>query len=276
MVLFPNCKINLGLNIVRKREDGYHDIETIFIPLPWSDILEITPLPEKEKSVEFKSTGLRIYGTKETNLCVKAYHLLAQDFTLGAVRMHLHKLIPIGAGLGGGSSDAAFALKGLNQLFQLKLDDQQLESYAAQLGSDCPFFIRNKPVFASGRGEIFEDIRLKTDNLFVVAVKPRIHVSTAEAYAGVQPATPTHSLKERIRKPLESWKDHIRNDFENTVLEKYPSLKRIKKKLYDEGAIYAAMSGSGSTIYGIFEKPIDLHLHFRSYHVWQGYAGSGN
>jgi 4-diphosphocytidyl-2-C-methyl-D-erythritol kinase len=273
MVSFPNCKINLGLNIIGKRPDGFHDIQTVFYPLPWSDILEVNRVPGKESGAEFKSTGIRIYGGKETNLCVRAYQLLAADHPLGAVKMHLHKLLPIGAGLGGGSSDAAFVLRALNQLFQLRLSDDVLSDYAARLGSDCPFFIRNKPVYATGRGEVFEEIRLKLDDYFLVVVKPRVHVSTAEAYAGVTPMQPKQSLKELIRKPLETWKDHIHNDFEKTVLDRHPSIRKIKKKLYDEGAVYASMSGSGSSVYGIFKKAIDLHLHFRNCTVWQGFPG---
>lgn len=271
MISFPNCKINIGLNIVGKRPDGFHDIETIFYPLPWSDILEITKNPEKETGVDFRSSGIRIYGGKETNLCVRAYQLLAAEHPLGAIRMQLHKLLPIGAGLGGGSSDAAFVLRSLDQLFRLKLPDEKLEAYAAQLGSDCPFFIRNKPVFASGRGEVFEDIKVKLDEYYFVVVKPRIHISTAEAYAGVKPAKPKHSLKDLIRKPVETWKDTIHNDFETTILEKHQSIRKIKKKLYDEGAVYAAMSGSGSSVFGIFRHPIDLHLHFRNCTMWQGF-----
>lgn len=270
MISFPNCKINIGLNIVAKREDGYHNIETVFYPIPWSDILEITPTGYKDPAVEFKSTGIRIYGGKEKNLCVRAYQLLSASHSLAPVKMHLHKIIPIGAGLGGGSSDAAFAIKSLNKLFHLQLTDSQLESYAAELGSDCPFFIRNKPVYATGRGEIFEDIKLKLDPYFIVIVKPRVHVSTADAYAGVKPKTPEQSLKNLIRNPIETWSETVRNDFEETILPKYPSIRKIKQRLYAEGAVYASMSGSGSSVFGIFKKPIDLHMHFRSSIVWQG------
>ncbi|MFM2134838.1 MAG: hypothetical protein RL021_238 [Bacteroidota bacterium] len=270
MISFPNCKINIGLNIVGKRSDGFHDIETVFYPLPWSDILEINRSQAKEQSVEFRSSGIRIYGSKENNLCVRAYQLLAADYPIGPVRMQLHKLLPVGAGLGGGSSDAAFVLRTLNQLFQLRINDDELASYAARLGSDCPFFIRNKPVFATGRGDVFEDVKLKLDDYYLVVVKPRIHVSTATAYAGVSPMQPAHSLKELIRKPVETWKDLIHNDFEKTILDKHPSIRNIKKRLYDEGAVYASMSGSGSAVYGIFKRPIDLHLHFRNCTVWQG------
>jgi len=271
MISFPNCKINIGLNIVEKRSDGFHAIETVFYPVPWSDILEILPATTKTNSVDFKSTGIRIYGTKDTNLCVRAYQLLAEDFPLSPVKMHLHKIIPIGAGLGGGSSDAAFALKMLNTYFGLQLSEAQLENYAGKLGSDCPFFIRNKAVYATGRGEIFEDIKLKLDDYFFVLVKPRVHVSTAEAYAGVKPQRPAQPLSELIRKPSDTWKTSIKNDFEETILEKYPSIRKIKRRLYDEGAVYASMSGSGSTVYGLFRKQVDLHLHFRSGTVWQGF-----
>jgi 4-diphosphocytidyl-2-C-methyl-D-erythritol kinase len=274
MIQFPNCKINLGLHITGKRADGYHSLETVFYPLPWCDLLELTPVQGgTSPGAEFKSTGIRIYGGKDSNLCVRAYDLLAAQHALGPVKMHLHKILPIGAGLGGGSSDAAFVLKGLNALFKLGLSVTQLEAYAAQLGSDCPFFIRNQPVYATGRGEILEDIKLKLDELFFVVVKPRIHISTAEAYAGVQAKLPETPLKELIRKPIEKWKDTVKNDFEATILEKYPTIRKIKKRLYDEGAVYASMSGSGSAVYGLFKSKVDLHMHFRSSTVWQGFGG---
>ena len=177
----------------------------------------------------------------------------------------------MGAGLGGGSSDGAFTIRLLNEKFNLGLNDEQMIGYALQLGSDCPFFIRNKPVYATGRGDVFEDIKLKLDDYFFVLVKPRIHVSTADAYAGVKPQRPVHPLLELIKKPVDTWKNTIKNDFEDTVLEKYPSIRKIKKRLYDEGAVYASMSGSGSTVYGLFKKQVDLHLHFRSGTVWQGF-----
>ncbi|MFM9027036.1 MAG: 4-(cytidine 5'-diphospho)-2-C-methyl-D-erythritol kinase [Bacteroidota bacterium] len=275
MIFFPNCKINLGLHIVEKRSDGYHELETVFYPLPWSDLLEMTVQHDSEKAVDYKGTGIRIYGSKESNLCVRAYQLLAADHTIGPLKIHLHKIIPIGAGLGGGSSDAAFVLKGIDRLFGLGLSDSRLEEYAAKLGSDCPFFIRNRAVYATGRGEKFEDLKLKLDDYFFVVVKPRVHVSTAEAYSGVVPLRPETSLKELIKKPIEKWKDVIRNDFEKTILDSYPSIRKIKKRLYDEGAVYASMSGSGSAVYGIFREKVDLHLHFRSSTCWQGFGGEG-
>lgn len=265
MVTFPPCKINLGLGVIRKREDGYHDIETCFYPVPWTDALEIV----KADPFSFTSSGNSIPGDAANNLCIQAYELLRRDFNLSPVAIHLHKVIPTGAGLGGGSSDGAHTLRLLNELFDLKLSAEKLKDYAFQLGSDCPFFIENKPMFGSGRGEVLHDISLDLTGKFIMLVKPNEHVSTAEAYAGVMPASPLISTKEILEKtPVTGWRDHLKNDFEASVFKKHPVIGEIKRKLYQQGALYASMSGSGSAVFGIFEKPVDLKKDFAESVYW--------
>lgn len=270
MISFPNCKINLGLHVLRRRDDGFHELDTIFYPIPWTDILEIVRAEGTEPGIDFRSSGLRIYGSRDQNLCVRAYQLLSADHPLPPVRMHLHKILPIGAGLGGGSSDAAFALKLLNDLFRLRISAARLEQYAALLGSDCPFFIQNKAVRATGRGEIFEPVKVDLKGYQLVIVKPRAHVSTAEAYGGITPKADRESLRTIIRKPIPQWREELVNDFEATIFLKHPTVRKAKEKLYKLGAVYASMSGSGSSVFGLFEKPCDVHMHFRSATVWQG------
>ena len=259
MVSFPNCKINLGLNIVNKRDDGYHDIETFFFPVHLKDSLEII---EKEK-LEFSTSGFSIEGEPEKNLCIKAYDLLKKDFPqLPAVQMHLHKAIPMGAGLGGGSADGAFTLKLLNKKFDLSLSEKQLINYSLQLGSDCPFFILNKPCFATGRGEILEQTELDLSEYKFLVVQPPVHVSTAWAFSTIKPLKPAKSIKKIIQQSISTWKAELINDFEKPVFEKYPEIKNIKEKLYEAGAIYASMSGSGSAVYGIFSKENAISISF--------------
>lgn len=254
MLKFPNAKINLGLNIVAKRNDGYHDIESCFYPIPIKDALEIIPA---EKS-SFETAGLSIPGLSDDNLVLKAYELLKADYHLTPVEIILHKNIPMGAGLGGGSADGAFMLTLLNEFFNLELSNEKLESYALQLGSDCPFFITNKPKLVSGRGEIFENTSLDLSGYFLALAFPEIHIGTAEAYQVVKPKRPEISIKEIIEKyPVEDWKGKLVNDFEAGIFEKYPKLKQIKNRFYDNGAVYASMTGSGSTIFGLFNKTID-------------------
>lgn len=270
MITFPNAKINIGLNIVKKRDDGFHDIETVFYPLPWCDVLEIIPDVKAKEAVQFKSSGIRMYSKDKQNLCIRSYYLLAEKFQLPPVKMHLHKVIPIGAGLGGGSADAAFSLMMLNQVFNLDLSQQHLMEFASELGSDCSFFIRNKSVYASGKGDQFEEIKLGLKNYYVVVVKPKIHVSTAEAYRGVLTAKPSGNLKELIKLPVAKWKEVVANDFEKTIFEKFNVIKNIKTKLYKYGAIYASLSGSGSSVYGIFSEPKSLDSSFRNCVVYSG------
>jgi 4-diphosphocytidyl-2-C-methyl-D-erythritol kinase len=266
MISFPPCKINLGLHVVRKRADGYHDLSTCFYPVPWTDVLEIIPASD----FSFSSSGNPIPGEAAQNLCIKAYSLLQAEFNLPAVKIHLHKTIPTGAGLGGGSSDGAHTLRLLNQLFNLGLSSHQLQHYASQLGSDCSFFINDVPQLGSGRGEILQPIAVALKNKFAIIVKPEIHVSTAEAYAGVAPQSAAFPLEQVLSLPLGEWKEKLSNDFEKTVFAKYPLIEQIKEKLYHEGALYASMSGSGSAVFGIFSKPVDLKRQFSGCVYWSG------
>jgi len=265
MVVFPHCKINLGLQILSKREDGYHNIVTCFYPVPWTDILEII----KSDKFFYSSSGIAIQGHETENLCLKAYRLLCNDFDLPPIKIHLHKVIPTGAGLGGGSSDAAFALRTLNSLFSLSLPATELSSYAAGLGSDCSFFLDDKPKMGSGRGEILSEAPVSLKGLYLVLVKPDIHVSTAEAYAGVKPQLPVRQLSDILSLPVAEWKDVLINDFELSVFHKYPALAIVKNSMYQEGAMYASMSGSGSSVFGIFNAPIDLKNKFEGTY-WAG------
>ncbi len=276
MLLFPNCKINIGLNIVGRRADGYHDLETVFYPVyKLHDAVEIlpqvnSPLSGKEKQVpvteqslnssddsrliHYQFSGLPVAGDAQGNLCLKAYHLLKKDFSdLPPVDLCLHKAIPMGAGLGGGSADGAFTLLLLNQKFQLKLPTSKLLDYALQLGSDCPFFIINKPCFACGRGEMLEAISLSLTGYSIILIHPGIHVSTAAAFAGITPKQPSILLQEAILQPIETWRENIVNDFEKPVFKQHSLLHKIKNRLYESGSVYATMSGSGSTIYGIYK-----------------------
>jgi len=255
MVAFPNAKINLGLNIVRRRADGYHDLETGFHPLGWRDVLELSPTAEGEATdgVSLTLTGGVVEGPTEANICVKAWQVLRRECPgLPPVHMHLHKAIPTGAGLGGGSSDGVSALKLLRDMFHLSVSDERLEGLALELGSDCPFFVRNRPCFAEGRGERMRDIALDLSAYGIVVVHPGIHVSTAKAFAGVQPAVPTVRIPDILSRPVEAWRGVLVNDFEHSVFAAFPVIGAIKDRLYGAGALYASMSGSGSSVYGIF------------------------
>lgn len=254
MICFPNAKINLGLHITSKRKDGYHDIETCMVPIPLYDALEMIV----ENQSAFDTSGLSIPGDEKDNLILKALKLIRKDFSdLPQAHIHLHKNIPMGAGLGGGSADGAFALTLMNRLFDLYLDDFILEDYAAQLGSDCPFFIENTPKIATGRGEIMEAVEVDLKSNYLVLVKPPIHIGTKEAYAGVTPKKPDIGLKS-ILQEKSIWKDKLVNDFESSIFPNHPELSIIKQDLYKMGAYYAAMSGSGSTMFGLFrEEPLE-------------------
>ncbi|MET6997362.1 4-(cytidine 5'-diphospho)-2-C-methyl-D-erythritol kinase [Chitinophaga defluvii] len=251
MIVFPNCKINLGLHITRKRADGFHDLETIFYPLPVTDALEVI----SPGTLQFSRSGIAVPGNDNDNLCLKAYRLLQQDYpTLPPVNIHLHKNIPIGAGLGGGSADAAFMLQLLNNKFQLSIPDEQLITYAAILGSDCPFFIRNTPCYATGRGELLTPITLDLGKYSFLLIHPGIHVNTGWAFSQITPRQPEQALLSSIQQPVTAWKNLIYNDFEEVVAAAHPVLADIKSSMYANGALYAAMSGSGSAMVGIFPK----------------------
>jgi 4-diphosphocytidyl-2-C-methyl-D-erythritol kinase len=248
MIVFPNAKINIGLNVVSKREDGYHNLETIFFPVKLADALEFVEADE----TTLTTSGIALDSLPEQNLILKAYHLLKRDFNLPPLHFHLHKVIPFGAGLGGGSSDAAFTLKTLNEFYNLGLTTEKLENYAAQIGADCPFFIHNKPTFATGLGNQFHEIEIELSGYEVVILKPDFSVSTPEAYKNVIPRNPRFRLPEIVKNPVNDWKNLIVNDFENSVFPKYPRIAELKQFLYKMGAGFASMSGSGSAVYGIF------------------------
>jgi 4-diphosphocytidyl-2-C-methyl-D-erythritol kinase len=306
MIVFPNCKINLGLQILNKREDGYHNLATIFYPIGWKDIVEVVRRddgrrttdegktlseveganhPERSRrfegshdnNIHFSSSGLEVAGDPQNNLCIKAYNLLKKDFpSLPPVHMHLHKSIPMGAGLGGGSADGAFTLKLLNEKFHLGLSTQQLIDYALLLGSDCPFFILNKPVYATGRGEIMEPVNLDLGAYQFVIVNPGIHVNTGWAFANWSGHSrrPDHDeerpdLRTLIQQSIHTWKEELINDFEAPVFKAHPEIANIKQQLYDAGALYASMTGSGSTVFGVFEKGLDINLKVDTTYIVQ-------
>ena len=258
MLTFPNAKINLGLNITEKRPDGYHNLETVFYPVALEDALEIRTNPEAQQKFTLHQHGMEIAGNPENNLVVKAYLLLDKEFHLPPVEIHLYKHIPSGAGLGGGSSDAAFMLKLLNEHYNLQLSDKQLEDYAATLGADCAFFIKNTPTYAEGIGNIFSPIELSLKGYRIMIVKPDVFVSTREAFANIRPHRPEYPVREVIRRPVAEWKDTLINDFEASVFPQYPVIGEIKEELYHQGAIYASMSGSGSSVFGLFAADTTL------------------
>jgi 4-diphosphocytidyl-2-C-methyl-D-erythritol kinase len=261
MIAYPNAKVNLGLRILRKRPDGYHDIESVFIPIKWEDIIEVIEDGANGAGrVTFTSSGLEVPADGKPNLCERAYMLLAQEFALPAVKMHLHKMIPMGAGLGGGSADAAFVLRLLHDIFSLGLNDAALEERAARLGSDCPFFIRNRPQYVTGRGELMQPFDLNITGHHILVIHPGVHVGTAEAYAGVTPQVPDSDLRELLQRPISEWRDTVKNDFEGSVSRHHPIIGELKELLYANGAHYASMTGSGAAVFGIFgeKKNVDL------------------
>ncbi|MGF7140843.1 4-(cytidine 5'-diphospho)-2-C-methyl-D-erythritol kinase [Roseimarinus sediminis] len=265
MILYPNAKINIGLEVLRMRPDGFHDIETIFYPLNWCDLLEIIP----SRKFSFSESGMLTGVSASENIAVKAYRLMHERYSLPPVAMHLHKQIPSGAGLGGGSSDAAHVLMGLNQLFDLQIDQNQLLDMAAQLGSDCPFFIINEPVLAEGRGEMLTKLTLDLKGWHLLVVKPAVHVSTADAYRNVHREVPGQSLRKRIMQPVAQWKSIVDNKFEKSVFDVHPEIAAVKKKMYSMGAVYASMSGSGAAVYALFSSlEHNVAKHFENCTVW--------
>ena len=259
MILFPNCKINLGLHILRKRNDGFHDLETAFCPIPLCDALEIIA-DSIHTETTLTTSGLAIDGNPEENIAVKAYNLLKKEFDIPPVKIHLHKAIPIGAGLGGGSADGAFTLLLLNKKFNLDITQEKLIEYALKLGSDCPFFIRNKICYATGRGEQLKQINLDLSAYKIALINPGIKINTAWAFSQIQPKEDRASILEIIHQPIDRWKDNLVNDFELPIFKQHPSIKEIKEELYKNGAVYASMSGSGSSVFGLFEKSTTAFL----------------
>ncbi|MFH1320305.1 MAG: 4-(cytidine 5'-diphospho)-2-C-methyl-D-erythritol kinase [Bacteroidota bacterium] len=293
MICFPNAKINIGLNIVEKRSDGFHNIESVFFPVGLCDILEIVRINDKNKrpdkclftysAIQFPSDVDSSEAKNMKNLCVKAYNLLDSDIDLPPVRIHLHKIIPVGAGLGGGSSDAAFTIKLLNDIFDLKLSTGKMEDYARKLGSDCAFFINSKPVFAYEKGDRFELIDLDLSGYNIVLVNPGIHIDTSKAYfgyaqyekLGLKYSNTKASIKKLIKFPVSEWKGVLHNDFENFIFQNHPEIEQIKEKFYSLGAEYSSMSGSGSTVYGLFstfgeKKKLSIKAEFKKCFVWKG------
>lgn len=269
MITFPCAKINLGLNIVSKRPDGYHNLETVFYPIPLTDALEIKYMDEKfpsESPCDLKITGNDIDCNEEDNLVIKAYQLLAADFQLPRVHAHLVKRIPTQAGLGGGSSDAAYMIRLLDERFRLNIGIPEMERYAAKLGADCAFFITADPSYAEGIGDVLMPVDVPGAGLggyYLAVVKPSVAVSTRDAYAAIVPKTPAKCCRDIVRQPIETWKDELVNDFEAPIFAMHPELAAIKQSLYDAGAVYAAMSGSGSALFGIFrEQPTGLENEF--------------
>lgn len=251
MVVFPNCKINLGLKVIRKRPDGFHDLSTVFYPLPYYDALEM----QRSDQFSFTQTGQVLDITAADNICVKAWELLRRDFPdLPSVSIHLHKTIPAGAGLGGGSADAAFLLKLANRKFRLSLSDDQLIGYALQLGSDCPFFIINQPAVGTGRGERLQPVSLDLSAWRLQVVNPGIHVNTGKAFSFVQPSASGPDPAVQVLRPVSEWKGTLVNDFENGVFSLFPEIQAIRDRMYAAGAVYAAMSGTGSTVFGLFDR----------------------
>ena len=265
MVSFPNSKINLGLRILEKRDDGYHNLETVFYPIGLRDVLEIIPYPvyQKNNGVPFQKSGFDFDDDPSDNLCIKAYKLLKKDYPqMPNVQMHLHKGIPSGAGLGGGSSDGAYTLVMLNEMFSLGISQEKLREYALQLGSDCPFFLLNTPCYATGRGELMQPVELNLKGLKIYLVNPGIHINTGRAFLNSKPSSPDQSILDILKKPVRRWKDELVNDFENWVFNEHREVVEIKDKLYIGGALFASMSGSGSTVYGLFDPSQQFQFDF--------------
>ena len=262
MITFPNAKINLGLSVVEKRPDGYHNLETVFYPVPITDALEVFPMNEAfptDVDCDLKITNINIDGDEQKNLVVKAYHHLKQDFpTLPNIHVHLYKGIPTQAGMGGGSSDCGFMITLLNRQFQLGLSDEQMINYAAKLGADCAFFVMNKPCYAEGIGEKLQPISLDLKGWYLAVVRPAIPVSTRDAFSLIHPEHPAQNCRDIVMQPVETWRDALTNDFEKSVFAIHPEIGAIKNQLYEMGAVYAAMSGSGSSLFGLFRQPVSL------------------
>ncbi len=263
MIFYSHCKINIGLRVTSKRNDGFHDIESLFYPV--DGICDAIEIIEKDGSgIEFSSSGIAIDCASESNLCVKAYMLLKERYNIGAAKIHLHKNIPMGAGLGGGSANCAEVIKGLNQIFELGLDSQTMRSLGAELGSDVPFFIERQPSWVSGRGEIIEPAEISLKQMKLVIIKPQVHIGTAWAYSKITPNNTRKPLSEVLGQNISQWRCHVDNDFEQAVFDAHPQIGMIKQALYDSGAIFALMSGSGASVYGIFEKETQININLEA------------
>ncbi len=271
MIVFPNAKINIGLRVINRRPDGYHNLETLIFPVKLADALEVTP--SADGHFGFTSSGISIDGPIESNLCVRAFKLMQVRYSLPEVKIHLHKVIPIGAGLGGGSSDAAYTLKLLNRIFSLKLCNNDLRKMADELGSDCSFFIENQPCLAKGRGDLLTPVKHDFKGLHVLIVKPEIMVSTAWAYDHVKPSGKHLPEAGEIPEDHALWQELFENDFEEVVFITWPEIADIKQQMVKSGAVYASLSGSGSAVFGLFKNPPDFNGHFKGMFVWEGITG---
>ncbi len=269
MICFPNAKINLGLNITEKRTDGFHNIETVFYPIGWNDALEVIVNKNSQQEFNLHLSGLAIAGNKEDNLLYKAYQIIKQTKTLPHIDVYLHKILPMGAGLGGGSADAAFFINLLNEQFQLHFTEADCIDIARQLGSDCAFFIKNTPVYATQKGDVFDDVTLDLSHLYIAIIYPNVHSNTKEAYSLVKPQLPSKSLLDVIQQPIATWKTDLVNDFEKSIFSLYPIVEKTKNDLYVLGALYACMSGSGSAVFGLFEQEPDIK-HLTQFPHWIG------
>lgn len=269
MICFPNAKINLGLNIIEKRDDGFHNIETIFYPIGWDDALEIIVPKKSSQDFNLHLSGLSISGNMQDNLLYKAYNIIKRTKTIPAIDVYLHKTLPMGAGLGGGSANAAFFINLLNEQFNLGFSETQRMDIARQLGSDCAFFIKNTPVFATQKGDVFSDIQLKLSHLYIAVIYPNVHSNTKEAYSLVKPQQTSKSLLEIIKQPVSTWKTDLTNDFEKSIFNLYPIVEKTKNDLYELGAVCSCMSGSGSAVFGLFEKEPDIK-HLSAFPHWVG------
>lgn len=270
MILYSPAKINIGLQVIGRRDDGYHNLRSVMYPLPLFDIIEITEAPVTAEGVEFSSSGIAFDPGEGGNLCLRAHESLASETFIPPVRFHLHKQIPSGAGLGGGSSNASITLKGLNRLAKPPLDDSRLHVIASMLGSDCPFFIHSGAMMMEGRGEVLSPVRLNLDHLYLVLIYPEVQISTAEAYSGIKPVMPEKHLRELVSRPVEEWQGSVVNDFESHIFDRFPELGRIRDSLYFQGAVYASMSGSGSSIYGLFTAKPHLPDDLSKYSIFRG------
>jgi len=270
MICFPNAKINIGLRVTGKRPDGYHNIESILYPIGLTDILEVSEQEKVSgKGISLDTTGIKMDTPLKENLVFRTAELLRKEYSIPPLSIHLHKLIPIGSGLGGGSSDTAFLLRLLNKKFNIGITEEKLFSIASGLGSDCPFFLNNTSAFISGRGEEIQQMHLNLNRLYLVVVYPDIHIDTSFAYSQITPSKPGLSLQKLIKYPINQWKENIINDFEKPVFSKYPNIRKIKEKLYRMGAIYSSLTGSGSAVYGLFDKETETDGQFGHYLVWQ-------
>lgn len=272
MICFPNAKINLGLNIVEKRNDGFHNIETIFYPVGWNDVLEIIPnktTNSLEQDFNLHLSGIPILGSLNENLLYKAYQIIKKIKPVPRINVYLHKAIPMGAGLGGGSSDAAYFIKQLNEQFSLNLSEPEMIEIASQLGSDCAFFIKNKPVYATEKGNVFSETSINLSNLYIVIIFPNVHSNTKEAYSLVTPQKSQKNILTIINQPIDTWKNELKNDFEKSIFKLYPIVEQVKNNLYNIGAVYASMSGSGSAVFGLFNTEVNIG-ELSQYKHWAG------